>query len=305
MDLLLTSTKSPNSSLLLMEGWPSSRASTIRSYSLVTQSNPASGVHELSVIDQTKSFDSYVRYVQEQASRSSYKPGPPPVEWEPRLSQVDTPPRDAHATTGLDDLDPDDADEAAGAFAADGNRRTGRDGKGRQKFRPGPSVNAPSLFDDRVVTADQQYKRDRQSFLKRRSNETATTPGIRDRLKGPLRPGSAPKPSGTGGATAPKGTASGPASREELIQAIRKFKDDLREQRTSFYFLAGRQTGHGALQRALVSSTGPKPPGRVTVSLVAGAFAGRRTPLRSAWGSVDEGGVEKSLTNSRQHCPSN
>jgi hypothetical protein len=43
------------------------------------------------------------------------------------------------------------------------------------------------------------------------------------------------KPSGTGGATVPKGTASGPASREDLIKAIRKYKEDLRTVRSKTF----------------------------------------------------------------------
>jgi len=40
-------------------------------------------------MEQTNSFDNYAHYVQEEASRASYKPGPVPVEWEPQLPQVD------------------------------------------------------------------------------------------------------------------------------------------------------------------------------------------------------------------------
>jgi hypothetical protein len=47
--------------------------------------------------------------------------------------------------------------------------------------------------------------------------------------------GGAPKPSGTGRTTTPKGTASGPASRGDLIKAIRKFKEDLRTIRSKTF----------------------------------------------------------------------
>ena len=39
-------------------------------YRLTNDSNPAIGVHELSIINQTDTFDKYARYVQEQASRT-------------------------------------------------------------------------------------------------------------------------------------------------------------------------------------------------------------------------------------------
>ena len=93
-------------------------------------------------------------------------------------------------------------------------RGKGRSGKTRRRFIPG--ANAPSLYYDRVMTADKQRKADHNADYYSCWEGKRGRDRVRREPKGPLRPGSAPPPTTRG---------TGPATREELIAAIRKLKE--------------------------------------------------------------------------------